>query len=666
MFFNISIMKFFSILLIISAIPFLSVAQHNISSQTVTYHCSHLKSALDHQKQYHSPISNHPLLTAYDVHFYFLDITAENNSVDISGNVTIKSTVIAWELDTFAFELISDLVIDSVFVNDIGHSFSHIGDIGLVPINKPIPSGEILTVQVYYHGTPPSGGFFRGISTAYNDTYDKHVTWTLSEPYAAKEWFPVKQDLSDKADSVWVFVTTDSTNMVGSQGLLTNITELPGGKLRYEWKSRYPIAYYLISISISDYQEYNIWAHPSNMEDSVLIQNFIYDHPSYLLHWKDGIDNTVDFLELFSEIYGPYPFADEKYGHCVSEIGGGMEHQTMTTLGGFNYGLVAHELGHMWFGDRLTCATWNDIWVNEGFATYSDYLAHHFLSTPYYDSVWLKIRHDHVKSESGGSVYVPDSLLEDVWRIFDGRLSYSKGALLLHMIRFELQDDDLFFEIMTGFGIRYSDSVATAMDFKELVEEMSGRDFDFFFDQWYFGEGFPIYDIVWNQQNDTLHIFSTQTASTSATTFFHMLVPYQVTFLDGSDTTLNLVQDKPMTEYALPLHKTISGLKLDPDQWIIHELNSISNGLENHESPVFFTFGPNPARDLIHIYFRYDACINCKLYIADLTGRILFTGEFFAGHQVIDLTGLTGGSYLITVSDGLNAMTRQVMKVEGR
>jgi hypothetical protein len=261
-------------------------------------------------------------------------------------------------------------------------------------------------------------------------------------------------------------------------------------------------------------------------------------------------------------------------------------------------------------------------------------------------------------------VYVPESLLGDIYRIFSGRLSYSKGALLLHMIRFELQDDDLFFDILTEFGVQYGDSVATAMDFKELVEDMSGRDFDVFFDQWYYGEGYPIFDIVWNHYSDSLFIYSTQTASTTVTPFFHMLVPYQVIFTDGTDTNLLLYQDEPMQDYYIPLSKSISNLVLDPKQWILHELNSISMGVENPENPVYFTIGPNPSRDIVHVFVRKDTCLNCKLYISDLTGRILETEHFPAGQHMIDLSELSPGIYLVTISDGTHSMTRRLLKID--
>lgn len=638
-------------------------AQYNLPADLEVNYCNHLKAGLDQQRQYDFPVAVHPLLEDYDVHFYFLDIQVENNSVYVSGEGTIGATVTAAAMDTFAFELIEPMTVLSVEINGIPLSFNRFGDLVFVPLGNTLAQGQQVSAKVAYQGTPPTGGFFSGISTDYNSQWDKYVTWTLSEPYAAKDWFPVKQDLTDKADSVWVFVTTSQENMVGSQGLLTNVTGMPGSKLRYEWKTNYPTAYYLISISIADYQDYSVYAHPANMDDSVLVQNFIYNDPGYLSQWQSAIDVTTDFIELFSEKFGPYPFTDEKYGHCVAEIGGGMEHQTMTTLGGFNFGLVAHELGHMWFGDNVTCAAWNDIWVNEGFATYSDYLAHHFLSTPYYDSLWLKIRHDHVKSQPGGSVYVPDSLLGEVWRIFDGRLSYSKGALLLHMIRFELQDDDLFFDILTEFGVQYGDSVATGMDFKELVENMSGEDFDVFFDQWYFGEGYPIFDIKWNHDLGILGIESTQTGSTSATPFFAMTVPIQVRFMDGTDTTIHFYQSGPVTTFSIPIYKNIEALAVDPEQWILHKLNSLTVVVEDLDSPVHFSLGPNPTSGRVHLFISKEIPEHLDLMVMDVAGRPVFRQAIDHPETVIDLAGFAEGIYIFRLSDGVNSVSRRVMKL---
>jgi aminopeptidase N len=639
----------------------LATGQYNIPISDDGLYCYHAKAAENQARQYYLPFSTDPLLDKYDVTFYYLDLNVESTSVAISGNVTIKAGVTFSVLDTFAFELYSGMTIDSILINGEQEDFVRTGDITWVPLSSPVTQGNFITARIYYYGDPPTGGFFSGVTNDYSAQYQENVTWSLSEPYAAKDWWPVKQDLNDKADSVWVFLTTSAENMAGSEGRLTGVTSLPGGKARYEWKSNYPIDYYLISFAVADYQEYNIYAHPEGAEDSVLIQNFIYDHPDCLPNNQAGINNTAPLIELYSNLFGLYPFINEKYGHCLTELGGGMEHQTMTTIGGFSFSLVAHELGHMWFGDKVTCATWSDIWINEGFATYTDYLAHSNLAGPYYDSLWLKIRHDQVKSQPGGSVYVPPDQLGDIWRIFDGRLSYSKGALLLHMIRFELQDDEMFFNVLQTYVEEFGDSTATGDDFKAWLEQISGKDFTDFFNQWYYGEGYPIYDIVWNQGAENLVITSTQSTSTNVTTLFRMLVPYHLNFSDGSDTTLLLYQDANVNSYNIPLSKPIDYIDLDPKQWILHRLNSLSVGVEEKENPVHFTIGPNPATDRFSIFLSHPSGKPFTVSIMDLAGRTVYKEIIAAESRRFNISGIPAGAYMVSVTDGRELLTRKLI-----
>ncbi|MDD4374127.1 MAG: hypothetical protein PHG67_09445, partial [Bacteroidales bacterium] len=211
------------------------------------------------------------LVHDYDVSFYFLDLSVSSTSIHVGGTVEIHATVVASEMNIFAFELNAALSLEEVIFNGVAaENISWEGDNVLVEIST-LQQGETFVATITYGGTPPTGGFFAGITNDYSNTWQKNVTWTLSEPFAAKDWWPNKQVLTDKADSVWVYLTTTSNEMAGSQGLLTNVTNLGNNQLRYEWKSKYPIAYYLISFAVSDYQEYNIYAKPEALEnDSIL------------------------------------------------------------------------------------------------------------------------------------------------------------------------------------------------------------------------------------------------------------------------------------------------------------------------------------------------------------------------------------------------------------
>lgn len=592
------------------------------------------------------------LLNKYDVKFYFLDINVSDTTTYISGNTLINASVTNQSLDTFAIEINSSLTIDSIVFNGITTtSYQRQNNHILIFAPETLHFGSIIHCKIFYHGLPQSSGFFSGVTSGYSETFDTHVTWTLSEPFNAQEWWPTKQILGDKADSVWVFLTTDSSNMAGSQGLLTNIVNLEGGKKRFEWKSSYPVDYYLISFAVADYQEYNIYASPSSLvNDSILIQNFIYDHPSCLNTYKNGIDNTANFLELFSELYSLYPFYKEKYGHCLAEIGGGMEHQTMTTIGNFNYGIVAHELGHMWWGDYVTCATWSDIWINEGFATYSDYLAHEFLAGGDYPQIWLENAHQYVLEEPSGSVYIPPEEIanEDdaaVIRIFDPRLSYLKGASIIHMLRFELNNDDLLFEIFKSFLNKYADSVATGADFMYHISEESGVDYSYFFDQWYYGHGYPIYDINWNWQDGEFTLNTYQTSSAPETPFFNMHMQYKLIFSDNSDTIIRLHQQQHNESFSLNTEKEVTGIEADPCNWNLEKVNSITHGIATLPS-VAYRLWPNPSEGTFHIQLQGTASSWFEYEIYNYSGKKIITGKAHQTFFNIDLSQFSSGIYI--------------------
>lgn len=601
------------------------------------------------------------LMNKFDVKFYWLNINLERTSTYISGNVTINAVVQNSALDTFAVELVSQLIVDSAKINGVIRPVTHPGgDVYVLPATA-LAVGTAFSVQIFYHGTPPTGGFFSGISHGISPSWGNEVVWTLSEPFNANQWWPCKQDLTDKADSSWVFVTTNNTNKVGSNGLLTNIVTVPGNKLRYEWKSRNAIDYYLISVAVAKYVDYTIYCHPVGISDSLMIQNYVYDNPSTLPYFKDIIDSTAEMIELYSQLYGVYPFANEKYGHSMAPLGGGMEHQTMTTLGSFSFMLVCHELAHMWWGDNVTCSSWSDIWINEGFASYGEYLSRQYLhSQADADANMLDV-HNNVMSEPDGSVYVPPTQITDINRIFDGRLSYDKGSAIIHMIRFELQNDSTFFDVLKKFQILYDKNVASGMDFKSVLESASGINFTDFFNQWYFGEGYPTYSIVWYKANDTLYFASTQTTSTGITPLFKMLMEYKLLSPSG-DTLIRVYQTANVNSYKIHTHKTITGMVVDPNNWVINNVGSIVVGFEDQNNPVYFSVSPIPCQNQLHVYFSHDPGKTVNFIISDITGREIFQATAGSNSFSLDTQYLPAGVYLLRASDGVNSMVKKFVK----
>jgi aminopeptidase N len=584
----------------------------------------------------------------YNVLFYGFDLNVSDSSTYLSGSVSIllKSTVS--QLQQVVLDFADELKTDSVMVNDSHSTYTHTLDELIVQLDQPLALGKKIMITVYYHGLGKNSGVSSGIYNKYVSEWNKQVTWTLSEPFSAKDWFPCKQVLNDKADSVYIFLSTDNRLKAGSNGLLTAEVPLPDNRVRYEWKSRYPIAYYLISFTVGDYMDYSFYLKDKTENDSLLIQNYIYNDSAYLTQNKAAIDNTADLISLFSDLYGNYPFSKEKYGHCVAPFGGGMEHQTMTTLVNFSFLLVAHELAHQWFGDDVTCATWQDIWINEGFASYSEYLAYQYLKSQDVANSWITNCHAYIKSEPNGSIYVPadDALDED--RVFDYRLSYRKGAAIIHMLRHEIDNDKVFFGALTGFLEHFRHSNATGADFRDYLETYTGMELDVFFDQWYYGEGYPIHHITWHHRNDTLYINSLQTVS-SKTPFFNVLLEFKVS-LNNSDTLISLRQTDSFNTWQVYLPGVVNAIEADPHQWLIYELASLTN-VKPEGSTTFIKIAPNPVREKVIVEFATSPTDNYTMYLAGSTGRIITIKKQTGRREVIDVDGYPSGIYFIILSN---------------
>ncbi len=609
--------------------------------------CQHVKS---HTKYQFGTVGNdyQSMMRDYDVHWYYLNLEASNMSTDISGFTTVgamaKNT-----LDTIILELVSSLDVDSVIYQGQSTPYTHHDGVVDIPLSNSIAATSNFEVTIHYHGTASSSGagLSSGMSNRQSPTWGANVTWTLSEPYGASEWFAVKQDLRDQADSVWVFVTVDTSLKVGSNGLLTAITPVDSIHHRFEWKTHYPTAFYLISIAVADYYDYSFYSHPAG-SDSILIQNYIYDNPATLNAFQQDIDETSDMMEVFAEKYGTYPFHEEKYGHSMAPFSGGMEHQTMTTQGFFNFNLTAHELGHQWFGDHVTCGSWKDLWINEGFATYSEFIALEELH-PASAMQEILTTQSSAMSVSSGSVYVDDTA--DVGRLFSSQLTYNKGACILHMMRYEVNNDSIFFEALREYQRRFSFQTAKGEDFKTVLEDVSGIQFDTFFDQWYYGEGFPGYDIDWEWHNGNLYLEVDQFVSApNATMKFEGHVDILVELDNGSDTLLRVWMDTFKHIYSFKMPEEVNDIRVDPHNWLLDEPGDIDevsglSGLEERIQSAFY-LAPNPARDEFYVVTEYGGETQLRLF--DIHGKLIMS-RAFEQKVILDRGTIPAGIYTLTL-----------------
>lgn len=588
----------------------------------------------------------------YDVTFYFLDIEATNTSPRIAGTTTIIAKA-REPLSEIVLELNQGITASKITVDGNETSFVHMnGELSIMP-SQPIAANASFTVKVTYNrpGTLETDGIFTYMVEGW-----KPVTYTLSESFHARNWFPCKQDLYDKADSVYVFVTVDEGLKVGSNGLLTAVTDMGNNKVRYEWKSRYPIVYYLISIAIADYKEFNTYAKPAELAgDSILIQNYLYNNADFA-EQKSGMVPTGEMIEMFSEKYSLYPFWKEKYGHSYVPLGGAMEHQTMTSTGSHLYYIIAHELGHQWFGDNVTCGTWQDIWINEGFASYSEYLAFEFLWDKNRAASHLEDAQGYAREATSGSVYVPFEDAGNESRIFSWRLTYRKGLCLVHMIREEINNDELFFKALQDFQMAFADSAATGDDFQEFISNKTGIDFTSFFEEWYYGEGYPIYKGQWGQENGHLTITLNQSNFPGGTPFFTNTVPFKVVHQNG-DTLIRLKPTTANETFTLDFAPTITDVILDPESAILKGDNSYFVDVDEKPSAEVTVF-PNPFTDRIELWGIPN---QAKVIVVDINGRKI-DANYNTKNKTLDTTHWPKGLYALVIEIGKDKIVKKIVK----
>lgn len=589
----------------------------------------------------------------YDIKYVKLDLSLTNTTTALSGNA-ITNAVAVKALDTFAFELNDELTVDSVLINGVNLPFTTSGSLRKVPLAAAIAQGSSFTAKVFYGGEVTTGSgqlFDKGVNHVKISGTGTHLVYTLTDPYMAGDVWPVKQSLTDKIDSMDIWLTVDDTLKAGSNGTLKAITNLPDGKARYEWKVSSPIVYYLVSYAVAPYIDYSYYMHfTDGSGDSLLVQNYIYDSAVNLNTTAYKVlDSTGLMIDHFSKLFGRYPFDKEKYGHCLAPLSGGMEHQTMTTLGFIESTLIAHELGHQWWGNNVTYTTWKDIWLSEGFATYCAqlYIEHFWPASalkPYRTNI-----HNIALTAGGGSVYLDDTSTSA--RIFDYPLTYAKGAAVAHMLRYMAPQDSLYFKVLRTYQQQFAQGHAITTDLQAIAEQVYGMDLDSFFNQWIYGEGYPSYTTKWYQMGNMVYVQVAQsTSKPGVTPLFAMPLELKLKSATG-DTTIRIYNDKALATYPFPWGNTMTGLEIDPENHVLNKTGLISKDIDaldvTEPGADNVKVYPNPASDVWHIK---HIPAGATLELTDITGKTVWT---FAGSYTevsIPASQLPRGTYVLQIA----------------
>lgn len=551
--------------------------------------------------------------------------------------------------------------INSVRVGATAVNASQLDSVHLtVFLDRAYNVGEVFDITVEYEGFPQNNGFD---SILFTTQGGNPIVSTLSETDFAYTWWPTKDDSRDKATADLRF-TVPTSMSVASNGSLMSVTAAPGaaGRRTWYWKTNYPIATYLVSFAATNY---NRFSGSYDWGGGVMPLEFFIYPGSDTAGNRNAWLQTGQMLATFRTVFGLYPFINEKYGIYQFPFGGGMEHQTMTGQGTFNESVTAHELGHQWWGDMVTCAFWNDIWLNEGFATYSE-------------ALWIERKPGNLGEASlhaamvprrpssvNGSVYIFEPLNNgDISRIFSTSFSYRKPAWVLHMLR-RIVGHDAFFEVLAQYRAQFEFGSATTDEFIAVAESVHGSDLNWFFDPWVFNVGAPAYQrasrtiTAGNQMYVELMVRQVQSASYP---IFTMPMDVEL-FINNVTSTRTIWNSAAQQWYLLPVSAAPTTVTLDPRPWVLATSNLSTSFVEG--PPKVVATDPAPGTEMatgfagpISVVFHKNVTAAAADYslARDGAGPVAVSFAYSSATKTATLTPtgpLAGGDYTLTIAESV-------------
>ncbi|HLV14474.1 MAG TPA: M1 family aminopeptidase [Xanthomarina sp.] len=594
----------------------------------------------------------------YDVTYHRLELNVNPSQAFISGDVTTYFEA-KENLSEITFELSDNMVVSQVVQRGNPLSFiQNSNDEVVITLNQVQNMGVLDSLTISYSGNPVSSGFGSFEQTTHNGD---PIIWTLSEPYGAKGWWPCKQDLIDKIDSMDIYITSPLNNPSNEEYIavangLEQSQTVNGAYKTTHFSHQYPIPAYLVAIAVTNYTVYSDTV--ENNGNPFEIINYVY--PENLSYAQANTPVTVDIMNLFSDLFHEYPYANEKYGHAQFGWGGGMEHTTVSFMGSFGRSLIAHELAHQWFGNKVTCGSWKDIWLNEGFSNYlSGLVVEHLDGNSQFKS-WKQSLNNSITSQNGGAVYLTDSDTLNINRIFSSRLSYNKGAMVTHMLRKKLGDDN-FFQGMQNY-LNHPDlayGYAKTEDYKEVMETASGQDLTEFFNDWIYNQGYPSYSLTWNQPaGNQIYISISQTQSHPSVSYFEAPVPIRVIGTNGEELDLVLDNTTNNESFLRTVDFIVDTVLFDPESDLISRYNSVSLHIDQVALENQFQIYPNPTSHSVRISKPNSINVSA-IHVYNTLGQLLLSTPWT---ENLNLSTLSSGLFFVQLQTNQGIINKSVLK----
>jgi aminopeptidase N len=493
-----------------------------------------------------------------DIKNYKINLKLFPKKGSISGSVDI-SGICLYNCDTITLNFEKGFKINKLLYNGENSNFEYKNN--YLEIIKSLNTNDTFNIKVEYSGKPVSKGLG---SFVFDEYKGNNFVYTLNEPIYASSWLPCNDRPDDKA-LFEVNITSDKMYTSVSNGNLIGITT-DGDRKSYYYKSNYPISTYLFCIYSGKYFYY---------EDYVVVGKKDTVRLSYYLLDQDDIEKFLDYtpvkdgIKIFSELFGIYPFKDERYGNAhITWKYGAIEHQTITGLGTNiikdPYGkklVIIHELAHQWWGNAVGLKSWKDIWLNEGFATYCEAL---YAERTNGKEMYYKVLSSKLGDFEDNTLFAPKN------NMFSNTI-YNKGAWVLHMLRLTIGDNN-FFKGLRIYFEKYKYKNASTEDFINVMEQVSGVSLRSFFDFWVFkGTGLLNFEYSFKNSNNDLILsfnFKESNVRYKFTADLELILKngekiFTQKEFTGNDTTLVLKNTGEITNVNIdPYNKLLKKIKL--------------------------------------------------------------------------------------------------------
>lgn len=538
----------------------------------------------------------------------------------------------------------------------------------LLPATLTIPSGDTLMISIWYKrsGYVQSSDregyhFFKQGDTRWGQTALQTIGYTMSQPRDARAWVPTIDKPWNKS-TLTMQITVDKPVPVIANGELIDKTTHSDGSITYVYNHQYPVAPYLYAFNVGLFHEYES-LYTSEAGDIIPVTSYLFQNDAA---WADSANSMMlNMMRVFEELFGPYPF--DRYGMIAIQPFryGGMEHQTISTMRRslfLSERITAHELAHQWWGNLVTCNSWENIWLNEGFASYAEAL---------YEEAKTGIAgRNAIMDRFAERYFAEDSIIRyslynpPESRMF-GIAIYQKGAWVLHMLR-NLLGDDVFFEGLRAYGNAHAYSVAATEDLRKSFESVFQEDLGWFFDQWVYNAGYPEYHITTGIGEPDgggrfeIHIMLEQKQFDAPEIFYG---PVEFLFRSGDvDTIMTFWNNERGQEFLISIDSRPDTIIFDPDNKILKKIAGVTSiqGGETLPDQMWLSQNyPNPFNASTVIEYSVPELSYIRMRIIDSIGRDVTTlvdGIVPAGRYTVyyDATGNASGVYFV------------LLEVEGR